>query len=266
MSHRDRARRGFGGRTKNRSILDPAKILAGGIASPIAALLTSRFGAAGTMIGLALSAVLVTTLTDILKVYLARAPTKVAKLPGGFQTRHSWRNIGGGVRAPFSWFRALPWSRRRSILIRGVAAGGIAFLVGISTVTALELGVSKSLSCWIWDDCPTESSSNDNASSTSTLPSILGGGQSASSSTAPQINPVNLQQQPPPGVQQTPSQPPNAPGSQAPAPGQRESPSGVPAPEGQSPSVSPEDQKRIEDQRRGPEDKQQNNQSESPAP
>jgi hypothetical protein len=252
---------------KNQSILDPAKILAGGVASPLAALLTSRFGIAGTMIGLALSAVIATTVTDILKVYLARAPTKVAKIPGGFQTRLSWRNIGGGPRAPFSWFRSLPWSRRRSILISGVAAGGIAFLIGISAVTALELGVSKSLSCWIWSDCPAESSSSDKASSTSTLPSILGGGQSASSGTAPQGNPVNPQEQPPPGVQQTPSQSPNAaPGSETPAPGQRESPSGIPAPEGQSPAVSPEAQRQIEDQRRGPENQQQNNPAESPAP
>jgi pyridoxal biosynthesis lyase PdxS len=32
-------------------ILDPAKIAAGGIASPLAALLTSRFGVAGTLLG-----------------------------------------------------------------------------------------------------------------------------------------------------------------------------------------------------------------------
>jgi hypothetical protein len=242
---------------QKRSVLDPAKILAGGIASPIAALLTSRFGIAGTMIGLALSAVIVTTITDILKVYLARAPTKVAKIPGGFQTRLSWPNIGGGPRAPFSWFRSLSWSRRRSILISGVAAGGLAFLIGISAVTALELGVSKSLSCWVWGDCPAPSSSSDKTSSTSTLPSILGGGQSTSSSTAPQGNPVNPQQQTPSGVQQTPSQLPNTPGSETPAPGQRESPSGIPAPGGQSPSVSPEDQKQIEDQRRIPEGQQQ---------
>ena len=242
---------------KNQSILDPAKILAGGIASPLAALLTSRFGIAGTMIGLALSAVIATTATDILKVYLARAPTKVAKIPGGFQTRLSWRNMGGGLKAPLSWFRSLPWSRRRSILISGVAAGAIAFLIGTSAVTALELGLSKSLSCWVWNECPTESSSSDKASSTNTLPSILGGEQSASSNTAPQGNPVNPQQQPPPSVQATPSQPQNAPGPKTPTPGQRESPSGVPVPEGQSPSVSPEDQKLVEDQRRGTEDQQQ---------
>ncbi|MBV9453186.1 MAG: hypothetical protein JOZ19_03540 [Rubrobacter sp.] len=57
---------------QNQLVLDPAKILVGGIASPMAALLTSRFDIARTMIGLALSAVIVTTITDILKVYLAR--------------------------------------------------------------------------------------------------------------------------------------------------------------------------------------------------
>ena len=238
---------------RKQSILDPAKVLAGGIASPAAAFLTSRFGVAGTLLGLALSAVLVTTLTDILRVYLARAPTKV-KIGGGFRPRFSWQNIRGVLAAPFSWFPSLPPARRRAILISGIAAGGIAFLVGISAVTALELGVGKSLSCWVWNECPEESSTSGKASDTSTLPSILGGGQSAGGNT-PQ---VDSQQQPSPG--ETPSQPPGVAGSETPTPptsGQRWSPSGVPVPEDQQPSISPEDRKQSEDQRRSPEGQQQ---------
>ena len=216
---------------QNQPVLDPAKILVGGIASPMAALLTSRFDIARTMIGLALSAVIVPTITDILKVYLAHAPTKVAKIPGGFQTRLSWPNIGGRLRAPFSWFRYLLVAAKIHSDQRR-CGWRARVLIGISAVTALQLGMSKSLSYWVWGDCPAEASSSDKASTTSTLPSILGSGQTASSSTAPQGNPVNPQQQPPSGVQQTPLQLPNAPGSETPAPGQRESPSGIPAPEG----------------------------------
>ena len=57
-------------------IVDPAKIAAGGVAAPLGAVLTSRFGVAGTMLGLAFSAVVVTTVSDILKAYcnVPRAP------------------------------------------------------------------------------------------------------------------------------------------------------------------------------------------------
>jgi hypothetical protein len=101
--------------------------------------------------------------------------------------------------------------------------------------------VGKSLSCWVWDECSTESSAE-----ASTLPSILGGGQRAGSSSTPQEveeaspseeeaspseeGPSNLQQQPDdaPGTPQAPSQ---APDDRSVQPGQRQGPSGVPAQE-----------------------------------
>jgi len=60
------------------TILDPAKVVAIGIASPTAAFLTSRFGIAGTLVGLAASAVIITVVTDLLKVYLARTSQAAA--------------------------------------------------------------------------------------------------------------------------------------------------------------------------------------------
>ena len=191
---------------KKQPILDLPKIIAVGTAAPVATILTSRFGVAGTLIGLALSTAILTALADILNVYLARAsamvakvPETVVKMPGGLRARLSWRNIRGRLRAAFARFSTLPPApaRRRSILIGSVIGAVISFLVGLIIVTGLELSVGKSLSCWVWNDCPGESSTDDGDSSsrTSTLPSIVGGGPSASSG-APELRPVNPQQQP----------------------------------------------------------------------
>jgi len=130
---------------QKQTILDLPKVIAIGISSPVATVLTSRFGVAGTLMGLALSAVILTALADILKVYLARAPATVAKIPGGFPSRFSWRNIRSRSSAAFFRFSALPPARRRSILISTVTAAGISFFVGLSVVTGLEAGVGKSL-------------------------------------------------------------------------------------------------------------------------
>jgi hypothetical protein len=245
------------------TVFDLPKVLAVGIASPAAAAITARFGVAGTLIGLALSAVFITAAVDFLKVYLARVPGAVTTIPGGFRKRSSLGNVFERMRQPFSKFASLPPTRRRSILIGSAAAAGISLVVGLIVVTGLELGVGKSLSCWVWDECSTEESSADGSGSAraSTLPSILGGGQSASSST-PQVE-VS------PSVA-SPSSPQQQPASQAPAdvsgaqmpdpapaaqPGQRQGPSGVveeeqqqilsagePADQQQSPADEPEGQ------------------------
>jgi hypothetical protein len=169
-------------------ILDPAKVVAGGVAAPLGALLTSHFGVAGTMLGLALSAVIVTTISDILKAYFKRAPGAVKNIPGSLGTGFSLKNFRRMVTAPFSWFLSLGPSRKRAMLLSGLLAGVVAFLIGTGVVTALEVGVGENLSCWVWSECPTtDSSSGEEASNTSTLPSILGGGQSVvSSSNTPQ--------------------------------------------------------------------------------
>lgn len=214
---------------QKQTVLDPAKVVAGGIASPVAALLTSRFGVAGTLIGLALSAVVITVITDILKVYLARVPGTVTKIPGGLRKKSRWHNLLYRIRQPFSKFSSLPPVRRRSLLIGSLIAGGISFLVGIIIVTGLELGVGKSLSCWVWNECPKASSTSGKGSSTGTLPSIFGGSQSTGSG-SPQVAPSSPQQQPGPDVPQNPSQSPNVPVPQeTPAPDQQGSPSGGPA-------------------------------------
>src|SRR5215203_4255924 len=183
---------------QKQTILDLPKVIAVGIASPVATLLTSRFGIAGTLIGLALGAVVITVIVDVLKVYLARVPGAVTTIPGGFRKRSPLRNLLDRIRRPFSKFSSLAPGRRRSILIGSIAAAGISFLVGLSAVTALEVGVGKSLSCWVWNECTTESSSTEagSTSTTSTLPSVLGGGSSVSIGEALEVRPLDPQQQP----------------------------------------------------------------------
>ena len=218
------------------TIFDLPKVLAVGIASPAAAAITARFGVAGTLIGLALSAVFITAAVDFLKVYLARVPEAVTTIPGpgGFRKRSPLRNVFERIRRPFSKFASLPRTRRRSVLIGSVAAAGISFVVGLIVVTGLELGVGKSLSCWVWEECSTEESSADGSGTAraSTLPSILGGGQSSASSSTPQVevNPSSPQQQPgsSPGTPGAPSQVPDVPGVETPDPSlQQQGPSEV---------------------------------------
>jgi len=218
------------------AVFDLPKVLAVGIASPAAAAITARFGVAGTLIGLALSAVFITAAVDLLKVYLARVPGAVTTIPGGFRKRSSLGNVFERMRRPFSKFASLPPTRRRSILIGSIAAAGISFVVGLIVVTGLELGVGKSLSCWVWEECSTEESSADGSSGTaraSTLPSILGGGQSSASSSIPQVevSPSSPQQEEPgssPGTPGAPSQVPDVPGVETPDPSlQQQGPSEV---------------------------------------
>ena len=202
---------------QKQTIFEPAKVIAVGIAAPLASLLTSRFGIAGTMLRLAISSVILTILVDALKVYLARASTKVAKVPSGLRTASYRRGIRGRSRALLSRVLSFPtWplspKRRRSILVGSFVAAGISFVVGLMVITGVEASVGRSLSCWLWSECTAEESSADRGggSSTSTLPSILGGRQSASGS-APAVRPVDPQQQPTPsGSPGSPSVTPSA--------------------------------------------------------
>jgi hypothetical protein len=231
-------------------ILDPAKIAAGGVAAPVAALLTSRFGVTGTMIGLAASAVVATTVSDILKTYLQRASGTVRNIPGSTRTRlSSNKSIRGMVTAPFSWFLSLSPSRRRAMLLSSIVAGVIAFLIGTSAVTALEVGAGKNLSCWVWNECSTQSSTGEQASST--LPSIVSVGQHVASSNAPQ----QQQQQPTAGSQSPSSQSSGTPVAKTPASSSQ--------PDQQRPSEAPQAQQQSSSPDRVVEEQQQSSSSDA---
>ena len=241
---------------ENANIIDLPKILAVGIASPAASVLTSHFGVAGTLLGLVVSAMFVTAAADFLKVYLARIPGAVTTIPGGLKEKSLFRRVIERIKVPFSKFGSLPRPQRRSILLSSVVAAGVSILVGLIIITGLEFGVGKSLSCWVWDECPTEAAAAEGASST--LPSILGGGQRSTGTSIPQEEegpsearpseegPSNVQQQPDnaPGTPKAPSQ---APADSSVQPGQRQGPSGVPEVEDQQqpPPGAAEDQQQL---------------------
>src|SRR5215217_1948716 len=170
------------------TVLDLPKVLAVGLVSPAAAAITSRFGIAGTLLGLALSSVFITAGVDLLKVYLARVPGAVTTIPGGFRKKSSLRNLFEGMKRPFSKVASLPHPRRRSFIVGSLLAAGVSCLVGLMLITLLEVGVGKNLSCWVWDDCSTQSSSSDGT--------IFGAVQSVSSSAGTEVAPSNPQQQP----------------------------------------------------------------------
>jgi hypothetical protein len=195
---------------KKQTIFDAPKVIAIGIASPAATLLTSRFGIAGTLLGLALSAMILTAVADFLKVYLARSSHAAAtimpgaiKAPRGFPTSLFRRKGGARPKAPYRGFSSPPggrWRRWSLLVGRSVVAAGISFLLGLGAVTALEHSAGKSLTCWVWEECPAQSSDDEGGGSSdqSTRPSIFGGGPSAGSGTAAEVRPAGTQQGPTP--------------------------------------------------------------------
>jgi hypothetical protein len=229
-------------------IIDLPKTVAGGIAAPVGALLTSRFGVAGTMIGLALSAVVVTMMADTLKVYLARVPGAVTSIPGGFKKKSAGGKLLSRLRLPFSKLASLPASWRRTLLIRSLIGGAIMFVIGLVIVTGVELSVGKNLSCWVWDNCYTQSSSDsgENATDAGTLPSILIAGNSISAS-APRVSSSAPQKQSAPAPPVAPTPPAASPSPSASGNGSRapisEQPSAPPSEQQQSSSLSGDQQR-----------------------
>jgi len=161
--------------------------MAAGLASTGAAFVTSRFGVAGTLLGAALTAMIITGGSAILKAYIestagrfrsgatrlrerrqgrataaptqappqdtpqADAPTEGANPPGRPDLRN---NFAGRMRAAVHWFRQLPTTARRPILIKALVAAGVAFVICMVVIWGFEKLIGNSLSCGIWQSCP----------------------------------------------------------------------------------------------------------------
>jgi len=148
--------------------------MAAGLASAGAALVTSRFGVAGTLLGAALTAMIITGGSAILRAYLEAVSGRVRQVPtklrssrreqeraGGFggegtmPGRPDLRdNFMGRMRAALDWFSHLPTLRRRSILMKGLLAATVAFVICMGAVWGAEKLIGNSLSCGIWAECP----------------------------------------------------------------------------------------------------------------
>lgn len=168
-----------------------AAVVSAGLASAAAAAVTSVFGVAGTILGAALATMIITGASTLLKAHLESVADRARVVPQSLRTRIFGRgvsgprsgsdsppgrpdlraNLAGRLRAALSWFSSLPPGRRRAILLGGLSAAAVSFLIGMSAVTAAELVAGKSLSCAVWERCSA-------GRGTGTLPSILGGGTS----------------------------------------------------------------------------------------
>ncbi len=145
--------------------------MSAGLAATAASFVTSRFGVAGTLLGAALTAMIITGGSAILRSYMETVSGRVREMPtklrsqgeqqkgGGFGGTKPGRpdlrdNFVGRMRAALDWFRHLPTLSRRSILIRGLLAAAVAFVICMGVVWGAEKVIGNSLSCGLWAKCP----------------------------------------------------------------------------------------------------------------
>ena len=153
--------------------------MAAGLASTGAAFVTSRFGVAGTLLGAALTAMIITGGSALLKAYIENAAGRVRSGATRLQERREVRagssapepeaptaqanppgrpdlrdNFAGRMRAAIEWFRRLPMPARRPILIKALAAAAVALVICLVAIWGVEKLIGNSLSCGIWSNCP----------------------------------------------------------------------------------------------------------------
>jgi hypothetical protein len=141
--------------------------MSAGLAATGASFVTSRFGVAGTLLGAALTAMLVTGGSAILRAYLESLSGHVRGMPKKLRSRRAQQreatmpgrpdlrdNFAGRMRAALGWFSNLPTLRRRSILMKGLLAAVVAFVLCMGLVWGTEKIIGNSLSCGLWAECP----------------------------------------------------------------------------------------------------------------
>jgi hypothetical protein len=156
-------------------VVSGSQVFAAGLASTTAAFVTSKFGVAGTILGAALTTMIITGGAAILNAYLKSLTGNVRKVPQKLRARRERRkaaryaepptetppgrpgprdNFMGRLRAAVGWFSHLPLTVRRSILVKGLIAAAVAFVISMGAIYALERGIGNSLSCGLWGNCP----------------------------------------------------------------------------------------------------------------
>ena len=143
--------------------------MSAGLAATGASFVTSRFGVAGTLLGAALTAMLVTGGSAILRAYLETLTGHVKQMPNKLRPRREQQvdngvtmpgrpdlrdNFAGRMRAALGWFSNLPTLRRRSILMKALLAAAVAFVICMGLVWGAEKIIGNSLSCGVWAECP----------------------------------------------------------------------------------------------------------------
>jgi hypothetical protein len=250
--------------------------MAAGLAATGAALVTSRFGVAGTLLGAALTAMIITGGSAVLKAYIENAagrvrsgatrlqerkearasdaapeeeaPTAQANPPGRPDLRN---NFAGRMRAAVDWFRRLPTPARRPILMKALLAAVVALVICLVAIWGVEKLIGNSLSCGIWSRCPYGAAPGihvagfDDSGAGSTLSGgdvdLGGGGGGLDGGGGGVIDSIRLGEGVPDGRDLLPGGANEAPSSASPAPGGGEAPASAspdaePAPEEEAPS------------------------------
>lgn len=145
--------------------------MSAGLAATGASFVTSRFGVAGTLLGAALTAMIITGGAAILRAYLETLSGRVRQVPTKLRSRREQKSEGGAgdimpgrpdlrdnfvgrMRAALGWFSHLPTRSRRSILMKGLLAAVVALLLCLVLVWGTEKLIGNSLSCGLWAECP----------------------------------------------------------------------------------------------------------------
>ena len=156
--------------------MDSHQIMAAGLAATGAAFVTSRFGVAGTLLGAALTAMIITGGSAVLKAYIENAAGRVRSGATRLQERRETRataapeaptaqenppgrpdlrdNFAGRMRAAVDWFRQLPTPARRPILMKALLASVVALVICLVAIWGVEKLIGNSLSCGLWAKCP----------------------------------------------------------------------------------------------------------------
>jgi hypothetical protein len=145
--------------------------MSAGLAATAASFVTSRFGVAGTLLGAALTAMIITGGSAILRSYMETVSGRVRGMPTKLRSQREQQKTGdfdgtmpgrpdlrdnfvGRMRAALDWFSHLPTLSRRSILIKGLLAAAVAFVICMGVVWGAEKVIGNSLSCGLWAQCP----------------------------------------------------------------------------------------------------------------
>ena len=145
--------------------------MSAGLAATAASFVTSRFGVAGTLLGAALTAMIITGGSAILRSYMETVSGRVRGMPTKLRSQREQQKTGdfdgtmpgrpdlrdnfvGRMRAALDWFKHLPTLSRRSILIKGLLAAAVAFVICMGVVWGAEKVIGNSLSCGLWAQCP----------------------------------------------------------------------------------------------------------------
>ena len=231
---------------KPKQLVQMSTVIASGITAIVAALLTSRLGVAGTLIGTALTPMLMTIGVAVLNAQIEKATDKISDLPSTVRSRLPTQRVRvpgtptpgetpeeteppvaprrRDMRTPGVFERVLsiptylkemsPSTRRRTLLT-GILTGLVAAAIGLAGVTGIEAASGSSFSCTMWEKCgetTTTASGQETEQASTSLTQVFGGSSGAETESVPsdvQEQPADVQQQeaqPAPQVQQAPQE------------------------------------------------------------